>query len=196
MFSWWKLVARCVLKFTCSYWNLEWKKSHHACFQHGFLFLFFPFYVLCIPTKKTKQKNVDEQALRTRKECSVSITQQKHKMEEIQFCSKVWEKHLEESWWVRDRESDAEGGWERERQRLRERWFINLCLYGIFFHSLNFSQPAEMAYCSVAERLMATCCMVTNTEQTEMCSCFFCLVSGFPSVQQWCKSAFCMFVCM
>lgn len=109
MFSWWKLVARCVLKFTCSYWNLEWKKSHHACFQHGFCFV-FSFYVLCIPTKKTKQKNVDEQALRTRKECSVSITQQKHKMEEIQFCSKVWEKHLEESWWVRDRESDAEGG--------------------------------------------------------------------------------------
>lgn len=89
--------------------TLSGKKSHHACFQHGFFF-FFPFYVLCIPTKKTKQKNVDEQAVRTRKECSVSITQQKHKMEEIQFCSKVWEKHLEESWWVRDRESDAEGG--------------------------------------------------------------------------------------
>lgn len=88
--------------------TLSGKKSHHACFQHGF---FFPFILcLCIPTKKTKQKNVDGQALRTRKECSVSITQQKHKMEEIQFCSKVWEKHLEESWWVRDRESDAEGG--------------------------------------------------------------------------------------
>lgn len=79
-------------------------------FSTRVFFFFFSFYVLCIPTKKTKQKNVDEQALRTRKECSVSITQQKHKMEEIQFCSKVWEKHLEESWWVRDRESDAEGG--------------------------------------------------------------------------------------
>lgn len=78
---------------------------------HVFNTGFFSFILcLCIPTKKTKQKNVDEQALRTRKECSVSITQQKHKMEEIQFCSKVWEKHLEESWWVRDRESDAEGG--------------------------------------------------------------------------------------
>lgn len=62
--------------------TLSGKKSHHACFQHGFCFV-FSFYVLCIPTKKTKQKNVDEQALRTRKECSVSITQQKHKMEEI-----------------------------------------------------------------------------------------------------------------
>lgn len=78
---------------------------------HVFNKVFFFFILcLCIPTKKPKQKNVDQQALRTRKECSVSNTQQKHKMEEIQFCSKVWEKHLEESWWVRDRESDAEGG--------------------------------------------------------------------------------------
>lgn len=90
--------------------TLSGKKAITHVFNTGFCFCFFPFYVLCIPTKKTKQKNVDEQALRTRKECSVSITQQKHKMEEIQFCSKVWEKHLEESWWVRDRESDAEGG--------------------------------------------------------------------------------------
>lgn len=109
---------------------------------------FFFILCLCIPTKKTKQKNVDQQALRTRKECSVSITQQKHKMEEIQFCSKVWEKHLEESWWVRDRESDAEGG-ESEKDKDCVRGDLSTFVFmGFFFHSLNFSQPAEMAYCS------------------------------------------------
>lgn len=88
-------------------------------------------------------------------------------------------------------------GGESEKDRDCVRGDLSTFVFmGFFFHSLNFSQPAEMAYCSVAERLMATCCMVTNTEQTEMCACFFCLVSGFPSVQQWCKSAFCMFVCM
>lgn len=67
---------------------------------------------------------------------SLSIRQQKHEMKEILFFSNVWEKHLEgERLGVRE----TQRGRVRGRQRVRERWFISLRLYGqfsFFFHRL------------------------------------------------------------
>lgn len=62
-------------------------------------------------------------------ECSLSIRQQKHKMEENLFCSSVWEKHLAESWC----QGERLGGRERKEDGVRERWFISLRIYGFFF---------------------------------------------------------------
>lgn len=77
-------------------------------------------------------------------ECSLSIRQQKHKMKEILFCSNVWEKHLEESWWegVRCRVGECEEDKECVRGDLSVLDFMDFFFF--FAQSVNFTQPAEI----------------------------------------------------
>lgn len=143
-FGCWRVETGCTLcsqsavqKFTLNPWV---EKSDHACFQQSIFFL--SFYV-CDPTPPPPKCKCRQASFSDSEGMFCFDHTTKCKMEEIPFCSRVWEKHLEESWW----EGDAEGASARRTKTVWGVIYQPLSLWEFFFFfTVNFSHPAEMDY--------------------------------------------------